>query len=63
MTKEIKFEDKMNRLETIVEELENDTIDIDKALKLYEEGLGLSKDLQKQLNTFEEKISKLSEDK
>lgn len=63
MTKEIKFEDKMNRLETIVEELENDTIDIDKALKLYEEGLGLSKDLQKQLNTFEEKINKLSEDK
>ena len=63
MTKEIKFEDKINRLETIVEELENDTIDIDKALKLYEEGLGLSKDLQKQLNTFEEKINKLSEDK
>ena len=63
MTKEVKFEDKMNRLETIVDELENDTIDIDKALKLYEEGLGLSKDLQKQLNSFEEKINKLSEDK
>ena len=63
MAKEVKFEDKMNRLETIVDELENDTIDIDKALKLYEEGLELSKDLQKQLNSFEEKINKLSEEK
>lgn len=63
MAREVKFEDKMNRLETIVDELENDTIDIDKALKLYEEGLELSKDLQKQLNSFEEKINKLSEEK
>lgn len=63
MTKEIKFEDKMKRLQTIVEELENDNIDIDKAIKLYEEGLSLSSELEKQLTKFEEKIISLSEEK
>ena len=63
MTKEVKFEDKMKKLQTIVEELENDNIDIDKAIELYEEGLSLSNELQKQLKKFEEKIVSISEEK
>lgn len=62
MAKEMKFEDKMNRLSSIVSDLENDNIDIDKAIKLYEEGLSLSKELQKQLTSFEDKINSLSKE-
>lgn len=63
MAKSVKFEDKMNRLSEIVEKLEDDKTDIDEAIKFYEEGLALSKDLQDQLKVFEDKINKISKEK
>lgn len=63
MAKTVKFEDKMNRLSEIVSKLEDDKTEIDEAIKFYEEGLALSKDLQEQLNVFEEKINKISKEK
>ena len=63
MVKEAKFEDKMNRLNTIVESLEDENADIDTALKLYEEGLNLAKELKEQLNAYDEKIKNISEGK
>ncbi len=56
--KEIKqnFEDALVRLEKIVEELENDEIDLDKALKLYEEGISLSRFCNEKINDAERKI-------
>lgn len=63
MAKVIKFEDKMNRLNEIVDELNDDQTSIDDAIKLYEEGLKLSKELQSQLKVFEEKIEKISKEK
>lgn len=63
MKKELSFEDKMNRLSSIVEQLENDSIDIDKGIQLYEEGLSLAKELQKQLTAYENKIESISKEK
>ena len=63
MAKIVKFEDKMNRLSEIVSKLEDDKTEIDEAIKFYEEGLALSKELQEQLNVFEEKINKISKEK
>lgn len=63
MAKETKFEDKMNRLNKIVESLEDENTDIDTALKLYEEGLNLAKELKEQLNVYDEKIKNISEGK
>lgn len=63
MAKTVKFEDKMNRLSEIVSKLEDDKTEIDEAIKFYEEGLALSKELQEQLNVFEEKINKISKEK
>lgn len=63
MAKTQKFEDKMNRLSEIVEKLENDKTEIDEAIKFYEEGLALSKELQDQLKVFEDKIKKISKEK
>lgn len=56
------FEEQMKRLQEIVDQLEKDDIDLDKSLDLYQEGLTLSKSLKTELNKFEDKISKLSEE-
>ena len=56
------FETSMKRLNSIVDELEKEDIDLDKSIKLYEEGLKLSKELKDELNKFEERIEKLSND-
>lgn len=63
MVKQIKFEDRMNRLKEIVDNLESDSVEIDEAVKLYEEGLLLSKELQEQLKGFENKINDISKEK
>lgn len=60
MDKELKFEDKMNRLKTIVSELEKEDIELDKTISLYEEGLNLSKELKEELNKFENTINELN---
>lgn len=59
---ELKFEDRMNRLQEIVEQLERDSIDLDKSIELYQEGLQLSKQLKDELSKFEEKINKLNKE-
>ena len=53
---ELKFEDKMNKLQDIVSSLEKEDIDLDTSLDLYQEGLILSKQLKDELNQFDEKM-------
>lgn len=62
MAKELKFEDQMNRLQEIVDQLEKESIDLDRSISLYEEGLKLSKSLKEQLSKFEAQIDSLSEE-
>ena len=57
-----KFEDRMKRLEEIVTILEKGDEDIDKSLKLFEEGLQLSKQLKDELKEYEKKIEELTKD-
>ena len=59
MAKE-KFEDRMNRLSEIVEKLDDENVDLDESIKLYEEGLKLSKELEEQLEGFKEKIDSIN---
>lgn len=56
------FEVSLQRLESIVGELERQTLPLDNALSLYEEGVGLVKVCQKILHTAEQKVRLLSED-
>lgn len=56
------FEEKMQRLEEIVSLLDSDKTSLDDSIKLYEEGLGLSKDLENQLKTFQEKIDNIGKE-
>lgn len=62
MTKE-KFEDKMNRLSLIVEKIDDENVDLDESIKLYEEALKLSKELKEQLKVFEDKIDAITKEK
>ena len=59
---EVKFEKKLKRLEEIVGKLESNECDLDESLALYEEGLKLSQELNKQLTKYDELIEKITED-
>lgn len=58
----LKFEDKMKRLQEIVDLLDSSDIELDKSISLYKEGLELSKELKEQLSAYEEKIGELKKD-
>ena len=55
------FEDRMKKLQNIVDKLEKDDIDLDKSIEFYQEGLELSKELRKELKSFEDKINRINE--
>lgn len=50
------FEEALTRLEEIVRELEKGEIGIEEALKLFEEGTGLSKLCAKKLSNVEKRV-------
>ena len=58
---EMSFEEALDRLETIVEELEGGSLALEQSLRHYEEGMKLSKRLAKQLDEAEKAIEKLVE--
>ena len=59
---EVKFEKAIQRLETIVDDLEKGELDIDKSLEIFEEGIKMSRVCSKKLNEAEAKIEKLTRD-
>lgn len=59
----IKFEDAMARLELIVAELEKGDLPLDESLKIFEEGIKLSKSCLKILDDTERKVEILVQDK
>ncbi|OGJ90857.1 MAG: exodeoxyribonuclease VII small subunit [Candidatus Raymondbacteria bacterium RifOxyA12_full_50_37] len=54
-----KFEDMVERLEKIVDEMESGSLGLDDALKYYEEGITLMRACYKKLEEAEKKIEKL----
>ncbi len=57
--KKMKFQDAMNRLDEIVTLLNNSSLELEEAMKYFEEGLALSKQCEKQLKEFENKMDQL----
>jgi exodeoxyribonuclease VII small subunit len=51
-----KFEESLQRLETIVAELEKGDISLDRALELFDEGMKLSGSCRKELEEAEGKV-------
>jgi len=62
MAKKKTFEDAMTQLEKIVQELESGDLELEKALKKFEEGVQLSKFCFDKLEETEKKITLLTSD-
>lgn len=59
----LKFEDAMARLETIVSELEKGDLPLNESLKIFEEGVRLSRSCLKMLDDTEQKVEILIQEK
>lgn len=57
---ELKFEDKIKKIEEIADKLDNNEIGIDELLKQYEDGIKLVEECRKYLDEAEQKITDLS---
>jgi exodeoxyribonuclease VII small subunit len=53
------FEKKLERLEQIVQKMEKGDLGLEESLKIFEEGIKLSRDCHGQLNEAQEKVKKL----
>ena len=60
--KKIDFEPSLKELESIVEKLEDEDINLEDSVKSFEKGISLVKECQKQLHNAELKIKKLLDD-
>jgi exodeoxyribonuclease VII small subunit len=60
---EIKFEEAIKKLEKIVEDLEQGDLSLDEALKIYQEGIELSRVCSTKLESVKKKIDVLSKNK
>lgn len=56
MTKEMKFEEMMDKLEKIVDDLESGEMPLDDSLKKYEEGVKLLRLCRKRLDETKRKV-------
>jgi exodeoxyribonuclease VII small subunit len=55
-TKKPDFERSLSRLEEVVRKLESPQLSLDEAMKLFEEGVNLSRECQKQLEEAEGRV-------
>ncbi|MGE5418126.1 MAG: exodeoxyribonuclease VII small subunit [Acidobacteriota bacterium] len=55
----LSFEETFNRLQEIMKQLENGDLPLQKSLDIFEEGIGLFKQCQTELQAAEGKIAKL----
>ncbi len=57
--KKIKFEEKINMLEKIVNELEKDDVNLDESIEKYSEAMKLVNECDKELKNIEDRVSKI----
>ena len=57
--KKINFESNMKELETIVEQMSQNTLSLEKSIELFEKGMSLSKNCSKELTKAHQKIQKI----
>jgi len=59
---EAPFEDQLAQLEKIVSSLEDESVGLEEALKLFEEGMNLASSCRKRLESVEARVRELLED-
>ena len=55
----LKYEDKVKKIETIIADLENGEIDLEDSIDKYTEAMKLVKECDEQLKKVEEKVNKI----
>ena len=63
MAKKESYEEMLSKLQTILNNLENDELNLEDSMKSYEEGVKLVNKIYKTLNTYEGKISVVKDEK
>lgn len=63
MTRKGRFEEALNKLEKIVSKLENGDISLEESLKLFEEGIRLSRFCNQKLDEVEKRVEILLKNK
>lgn len=53
------FESKLNRLESLGDEIKKDDVGLEEALKMFEEGINLARTMETELNKIEGKVQQL----
>ncbi|WP_404313808.1 exodeoxyribonuclease VII small subunit [Bacillus lumedeiriae] len=61
-SKEVTFEEAMDKLELIITKLEEGDVPLEKALRLYQEGIGLSAFCHSLLSQAEDQLAKIMTD-
>jgi exodeoxyribonuclease VII small subunit len=59
MAKEVNYQSLQNELESILNDLQRDDIDVDQAMKQYERGLQIVKQLEDYLQSAENTVEEL----
>lgn len=54
-----KFEEKINDLEKLINELENGNVDLEDSIEKYVEAMNLAKECDQKLKNIEERVSKI----
>ena len=62
MSEKKTFENALDKLESIVQELESGSLDLDKMLKLFEKGMKLTRLCHDQLQEVEDRINTIIKD-
>ena len=57
-----RLEDGFDKLEEIIEKMENDELPLEEAFQAYSEGMGLLKKCSEQIDRVEKQVLKLAED-
>jgi len=60
--KDLDIEEDLGRLEDIVEELENEQLDLERSIELFEEGVKLAEEVKKGLSEAEFRLKKVVDD-
>lgn len=51
-----KFDERLSRLEELAEMMRSDTLSLEESVKIFEEGIGLARTLQRDLEKIEGKV-------
>lgn len=62
MAEKVSFEEQLEKLQTIVSQLEQGDVPLEKALAQFQDGVKLSKQLQDTLDNAEKTLTKLMDD-